>query len=115
MQVWFVLSPVPTLKQHPYLIGVLELRPYAIHQGYIFDKPGITLIFWTVCNSLVSAHTVHLVSPGLSYPCLMESIPDPPEYRQTVGALQYVTLTRPDIAYSVNQLCQHMQTPTSAH
>jgi hypothetical protein len=44
-----------------------------------------------------------------------ESIPDPSEYRQTVGALQYVTLTRPDIAYSVNQLCQHMQAPTSAH
>jgi len=44
-----------------------------------------------------------------------ESILDPSEYRQTVGALWYVTLTRPDIAYSVNQLCQHMQAPTSAH
>lgn len=33
-------------------------------------------------------------------------------YRQTVGALQYCTLTRPDIAFSVNQLCQHMHTPT---
>jgi hypothetical protein len=44
-----------------------------------------------------------------------ELLPDPSEYRQTVGALQYVTLTRPDIAYSVNQLCQHMQAPTSTH
>jgi hypothetical protein len=44
-----------------------------------------------------------------------DNIPDPSEYRQTVGALQYVTLTRPDIAYSMNQLCQHMQAPTSAH
>jgi len=33
-------------------------------------------------------------------------------YRQTVGALQYCTLTRPNIAFSVNQLCQHMHTPT---
>ena len=40
---------------------------------------------------------------------------DPSEYRHTVGALQYITLTRPDIAYSVNQLCQHMQAPTTAH
>ncbi|KAA8517361.1 hypothetical protein F0562_017633 [Nyssa sinensis] len=40
---------------------------------------------------------------------------DPSEYRQMVGALQYVTLTHPDIAYSVNHLCQHMQAPTSAH
>lgn len=29
--------------------------------------------------------------------------------------LQYVTLTTLDIAYSVNHLCQHMQTPTTAH
>ncbi|KAF5457518.1 hypothetical protein F2P56_021614 [Juglans regia] len=44
-----------------------------------------------------------------------EALSDPSEYRHTVGALQYVTLTRPNIAYSVNQLCQHMQTPTIAH
>jgi hypothetical protein len=42
-------------------------------------------------------------------------LPDPTEYWQVVGALQYVTLTRPDLAYSVNQLCQHMHTPTSVH
>jgi len=36
-------------------------------------------------------------------------------YRQTVGALQYCTLTRPDIAFSVNQLCQHMHNPSTLH
>jgi hypothetical protein len=40
---------------------------------------------------------------------------DPTPYRHVVGALQYCTLTRPDIAFSVNQLCQHMHAPTSAH
>lgn len=40
---------------------------------------------------------------------------DPTEYRHVVGALQYCTITRPEIAYSVNQLCQHMHSPTSAH
>jgi hypothetical protein len=40
---------------------------------------------------------------------------DPTQYRQVVGALQYCTLTRPDISFSVNQLCQHMHNPTSAH
>jgi hypothetical protein len=44
-----------------------------------------------------------------------EILPDPSEYRHTMGALQYLTFTRPDIAYSVNQLCQHLQAPTSAH
>jgi hypothetical protein len=37
------------------------------------------------------------------------------EYRQLVGALQYCTLTRPEIAYSVNQLCQFMHKPHSTH
>jgi hypothetical protein len=42
-------------------------------------------------------------------------LPDPTEYRQIVGALQYCTLTSPDISFSVNQLCQHMHAPTSTH
>ncbi|KAG6644158.1 hypothetical protein CIPAW_08G036000 [Carya illinoinensis] len=37
------------------------------------------------------------------------------EYRQLVGALQYLTLTRPYISFTVNQLCPFMHTPTSAH
>jgi hypothetical protein len=40
---------------------------------------------------------------------------NPTEFRHIFGALQYVTLTRPDIAYSVNQLSQHMHAPTSTH
>jgi len=43
------------------------------------------------------------------------SLPNPTIYRHIVGALQYVTLTRPEIAYLVNQLCQHLHAPTSAH
>ncbi|KAM5580161.1 hypothetical protein ABKV19_009748 [Rosa sericea] len=40
---------------------------------------------------------------------------DPSEYRSVVGALQYLTLTRPDISYSVNQACKFMQAPTTTH
>ncbi|KAJ8775137.1 hypothetical protein K2173_020141 [Erythroxylum novogranatense] len=36
-------------------------------------------------------------------------------YRQVVGALQYLTLTRPDIAFSVNRLCQFMHNPNEDH
>jgi hypothetical protein len=32
-------------------------------------------------------------------------LPHPTEYRQVVGALQCCTLTCPEIAFSVNQLC----------
>ena len=37
-----------------------------------------------------------------------EPLPDPTEYRSVVGVLQCLTLTRPDIAFAVNQVCQFM-------
>jgi histone deacetylase 1/2 len=40
---------------------------------------------------------------------------DPTLYRSIVGALQYVTLTRPDIAFSVNKACQFMSKPLDTH
>lgn len=36
-------------------------------------------------------------------------------YRSKVGMLQYLTITRPNIAYSVNKVCQYMQKPLDTH
>ncbi|KAG8493268.1 hypothetical protein CXB51_010719 [Gossypium anomalum] len=44
-----------------------------------------------------------------------ECLVDPTEFRSLAGALQYVVLTRPDIAYAVNRICQFMHNPTSLH
>ncbi|GAA0146841.1 transmembrane signal receptor [Lithospermum erythrorhizon] len=41
--------------------------------------------------------------------------PDPIEYRQLVGSLQYLTLTRPDLSFAVNKFCQHMHDPQPKH
>lgn len=40
---------------------------------------------------------------------------DPTQYRQLVGALQYLTFTRPDITYAVQQVCQFMHCPRDIH
>lgn len=40
---------------------------------------------------------------------------DASRYKSIVGALQYLTLTRPDIAFSVNKVCQFLHAPTTAH
>ncbi|XP_021826915.1 uncharacterized protein LOC110767631 [Prunus avium] len=40
---------------------------------------------------------------------------DPSIYRQLVGTLQYLTLTRPDIAYAVQSVSQFMGSPTDLH
>ena len=40
---------------------------------------------------------------------------DPKEYRSSVGALQYLTWTRPDISFAVNQVCQFLHCPRDTH
>lgn len=42
-------------------------------------------------------------------------ISNPQEYRSIVGALQYLTVTRPDIAFSVNKVSQFMHCPLNTH
>ncbi|XP_071687344.1 uncharacterized mitochondrial protein AtMg00810-like [Rutidosis leptorrhynchoides] len=43
------------------------------------------------------------------------SYSDPTEFRSLAGALQYLTFTRPDISYAVQQICLHMHDPKECH
>jgi hypothetical protein len=40
---------------------------------------------------------------------------DSTRYKSIVGALQYLTLTRPDIAFAVNKVCQILHSLTTLH
>jgi hypothetical protein len=40
---------------------------------------------------------------------------DSTEYRRVIGALQYLSLTRPDISFAMNKLSQFMHSPTQTH
>ncbi|XP_074270687.1 uncharacterized protein LOC141594577 [Silene latifolia] len=44
-----------------------------------------------------------------------KSVTDPTLYRSLAGALQYLTFTRPDISYAVQQICLYMHDPREAH
>jgi hypothetical protein len=40
---------------------------------------------------------------------------DATQYRSIVGALQYLTLTHPDLSFAVNRVCQFLHSPTKTH
>jgi len=42
-------------------------------------------------------------------------VSDPTYFRSLAGALQYLTFTRPDISYAVQQVCLHMHDPREPH
>lgn len=55
------------------------------------------------------------LSSNISFTSDGELYPDPTHYRSIVGALQYLTITRPDISYAVNQVSQFLHAPTLTH
>lgn len=54
------------------------------------------------------------ISPTLSK-CDGQPLLQGDDYQKILGALQYVTITCPNIAFSVNKLCQFMHAPTNIH
>ncbi|KAG4911654.1 hypothetical protein JHK82_052257 [Glycine max] len=44
-----------------------------------------------------------------------EKFDDPTLYHSLVDALQYLTFTRPDISYAVQQICLYMHDPRTSH
>jgi len=42
-------------------------------------------------------------------------VADPTDFRSLASVLQYLTFTRPDIAYAVQQVCLHMHDPREPH
>ncbi|KAL6319832.1 hypothetical protein AAG906_036898 [Vitis piasezkii] len=109
---------VPTMKRN--LISIsqfcksnntsIEFLPSSFHSTqYIVD-----LLNRTHMTEAKPAPTPLATSPILT---LQSGTPlsDPTEYRTVVGSLQYLSLTRPGIAYTVNKLSQFMHQPTSDH
>uniref|UniRef100_A0A2N9EHT6 Reverse transcriptase Ty1/copia-type domain-containing protein n=1 Tax=Fagus sylvatica TaxID=28930 RepID=A0A2N9EHT6_FAGSY len=76
-------------------------------------------------NLIIQLRKHHMVdSKPAKTPCSPNTRPslhegdllfDPHGYRSLVGALHYLTFTRPDISFAVHQVCQYMTASTSTH
>ncbi|XP_020702689.1 uncharacterized protein LOC110114227 [Dendrobium catenatum] len=90
------------LKKHPdkYFLSQHAYATYIIQQSNLFHcKPAAN----PSCTKL-----------PIDIP-IDSNLEDPSLYRKLTGALQYLTITRPDIAYAVNNLSQHMHDPQPSH
>jgi hypothetical protein len=81
------------LSQHKYALDIIQ------REGMAYCKPVDTPL--STSSKLGIMHgTLHS---------------DLTRYRQIVGALQYLTFTRPNICYTFNKVCQFMHVPTENH
>jgi len=81
------------LSQRQYMIEILE------RAGMVDCKP---------CSTPVD------MNPKLSAE-VGAPVSDPTDFRSLAGALQWLTFTRPDISYAVQQVCLHMHDPREPH
>jgi histone deacetylase 1/2 len=65
------------------------------------------------CTPAVTPMTV--VDKLSAYEGDLLSDADATRYRSIVGGLQYLTLTRPDISFAVNKVCQYLHAPRIPH
>jgi len=80
------------LSQRQYMIDILN------RAGMADCKPVSTPVD---CNPKLSADGA--------------PVQDATDFRSLAGALQYLTFTRPDIAYAVQQVCLYMHDPREPH
>ena len=110
------------------LSSAFELKDLGVLSYFLGIQILPTRFGLTLCQSKYASDVLHRFhmenskptkTPSCSNTCLTpfdgSALPDPSKYRSMVGALQYLTFTHPDLSFSVNQLCQFMQHPTTSH
>ena len=95
------------LGKASHFLGV-EFQPFT--NGYLLTQGHYTAsllkrLNMDLCKPL--ATPTPIVTPTSK----SKSCDDPALYRSVVGALQYLNMTRPDIAFAINQACRSMHSP----
>jgi histone deacetylase 1/2 len=110
------LSTHFSLKDLGSLHYFLGVEVFSVKQGLFLSQHKYICDLLTRTN-MDGAKTVK--TPLATKDCLQlndgSSSVDPTAYRRVIGALQYLSLTRPDISFPVNKLAQFLQKPSQLH
>ncbi|PKI78210.1 hypothetical protein CRG98_001381 [Punica granatum] len=121
-------SPRFVIPRHPtaFSVSTALQEPHSFAQARMEAKSDSTGLYLTQSKYIhdILIRTSMLDCKPISSPVSAGSrlslhdghpFEDPSLYRSVVGSLQYLSLTRPDIAYAVNQVCQFMHNPSVTH
>ncbi|KAJ9562044.1 hypothetical protein OSB04_007204 [Centaurea solstitialis] len=123
---WWLVAPLPLLQSLDYLVrrwwlgsaaaavvlvvagGAMSesVTPHFIYINSLFKKK-----FWFKITGVTTPVDLNAKLSATDGPLFH----DPTLYRSLAGALQYLTFTRPDISYAVQQVCLFMHEPHEPH
>uniref|UniRef100_A0A2N9IQ78 Reverse transcriptase Ty1/copia-type domain-containing protein n=1 Tax=Fagus sylvatica TaxID=28930 RepID=A0A2N9IQ78_FAGSY len=102
-----------------------DLRPFHFFLGVEYHKVDSSM-YLSQCRYIIdllrktNLHEAKPVSSPMASSTVLNqytgsSLSDLSSYCNVVGSLQYLSLTRPDISFAVNKVCQFMANPTEDH
>jgi hypothetical protein len=105
-----------SLKELSDLHYFLGVKVIPVQQGLFLSQNRYIHDLFSRLN-MASAKTIH-TSMSVSAKLLLHDGSagcDATEYRRTIGSLQYLSLTHPDLGFAVNRLAQFMHKPSVTH
>nr|GEZ30445.1 ribonuclease H-like domain-containing protein [Tanacetum cinerariifolium] len=116
-ELW-ILDFTCTLLLPSLLLGTqIRIGQAAPQQDGLLQGSQVAYLIIYVDDIIITASSTYLLQLQTGPETGPEGVPvhDPTLYRSLAGGLQYLTFSRPDISYAVQQICIYMHDPREPH